>query len=147
VEKAAELGAGRVVPLETERTSGVASRLRPAQIGKLRRLAVEALKQCGSAWATEVADPMSLDQLITSPPAGVIRLADAGGPPAPAELDAGPLTVVIGPEGGLTSAEAARLLAAGYRAVSFGPFTLRFETAAVAAAACVAAARQRGFDG
>jgi len=57
------------------------------------------------------------------------------------------VTVVVGPEGGLTAGEADRLRAAGYRPMTLGPFTLRFETAAVAAAAIVAAARQRGMHG
>jgi 16S rRNA (uracil1498-N3)-methyltransferase len=147
VKKAAELGVARVVPLETERTAGVASRLRAAQVDKLRRLSLEALKQCGSAWATEVADPVSLADLIAGASDGVRWLAEAGGGPPPAELDAGAVTVVVGPEGGLTPGEADRLRAAGYRPVSLGPFTLRFETAALAAAAIVAAARQRGLHG
>jgi 16S rRNA (uracil1498-N3)-methyltransferase len=149
VEKAAELGVARVVPLETERTAGVASRLRAAQVDKLRRLSLETLKQCGSAWATEVADPVSLAELIAGAGAtdGVRWLAEAGGGPPPAELDAGEVTVVVGPEGGFTPGEADRLRAAGYRPVSLGPLTLRFETAALAAAAIVAAARQRGLHG
>jgi 16S rRNA (uracil1498-N3)-methyltransferase len=147
VEKAAELGVSRVVPLETERTAGVASRLRSAQVGKLRRMALETLKQCGAIWATEVADPMTIDQLISSSPDGARWLAEAGGASAPAASDGEPVTVVIGPEGGLTPAEVDRLRAAGYRPVTLGPFTLRFETAALAAAAIVAAARQRGLHG
>jgi 16S rRNA (uracil1498-N3)-methyltransferase len=147
VEKAAELGVARVMPLETERTAGVASRLRAAQVGKLRRLSREALKQCGSAWATEVAEPVSLDELVAGAPDGVRWLAEAGGDPPPARLDAGPVTVVVGPEGGFTPAETDRLRAAGYRPVSLGSFTLRFETAALAAAAIVGAARQRGLHG
>jgi 16S rRNA (uracil1498-N3)-methyltransferase len=54
---------------------------------------------------------------------------------------------VIGPEGGLTRDEIDRLRAAGYLPVTLGPFTLRYETAALAAAALVAAARQRGIHG
>jgi 16S rRNA (uracil1498-N3)-methyltransferase len=135
------------VPLETERTAGVASRLRSAQIGKLRRMALETLKQCGAVWATEVAEPMTIDDLISSSPDGVRWLAEAGAAPAPAALEAGQVIVVVGPEGGLTPAEADRLRAAGYRPMSLGPFTLRFETAALAAAAIVAAARQRGIHG
>jgi 16S rRNA (uracil1498-N3)-methyltransferase len=144
VEKAAELGVSRVVPLETERTAGVTTRVRPSQAGKLRRLALETLKQCGAAWATEVADPATIDELIASPPDGARWLAQAGGASAPAELDAGPVIVVVGPEGGLTLGEAGRLRAAGFCPVALGPFTLRFETAALVAAAVVAAARQRG---
>jgi 16S rRNA (uracil1498-N3)-methyltransferase len=147
VEKAAELGVTRVVPLETERTAGVASRLRPPQIEKLRRVALETLKQCGASWATEVADPVMPHQLIESSPGGARWLAEASGCPAPAVLNSGPVTVIVGPEGGLTPVEIDRLRAAGYQPVSLGPFTLRFETAALAAAAIVAAARQRGIHG
>ena len=147
VEKAAELGVTQVVPLETERTAGVASRLRPAQIVKLRRLAIETLKQCGASWAAEVAAPVTLEEFIESSPEGTHWLAHAGAASIPAGLDAGPVTVVVGPEGGLTPSEIDRLRAAGYRPVNLGPFTLRFETAALAAAALVAAARQRGING
>jgi 16S rRNA (uracil1498-N3)-methyltransferase len=147
VEKAAELGVARLVPLESERTAGVATRVRPAQIARLRRLALETLKQCGAAWATEVSEPVTIDQLVRGTAEGERWLAEPGGDPAPAVLDRAPVTVVIGPEGGLTPGEADRLRSAGYRPVTLGPFTLRFETAAVAAAAIVAAARQRGMHG
>jgi 16S rRNA (uracil1498-N3)-methyltransferase len=147
VEKAAELGVTRLVPLETERTAGVATRLRAGQLDKLRRLALETTKQCGAAWAPEVAAPASIDELVEAPPDGIRWLAEAGGAPAPAGLDSAPVTVVIGPEGGLTPTESDRLRAAGYHPVTLGPFTLRFETAAIAAAAVVAAARQRGNHG
>ena len=80
-------------------------------------------------------------------PEGSRWLAEAAGDPVPDLLDAEPVTVVVGPEGGLTAGEADRLRAAGYRPMTLGPFTLRFETAAVAAAAIVAAARQRGMHG
>jgi len=147
VEKAVELGVARVVPLETERTAGVASKLRPTQIAKLRRLAAEALKQCGAAWAADIADPMTIEEFIRKAPEGTRWLAEAAGDPVPDLLDAEPVTVVVGPEGGLTAGEGDRLRAAGYRPMTLGPFTLRFETAAVAAAAIVAAARQRGMHG
>jgi 16S rRNA (uracil1498-N3)-methyltransferase len=147
VEKAVELGVARVVPLETERTAGVASKLRPPHIAKLRRLAVEALKQCGAAWAADIADPMTIEEFIRKAPEGTRWLAEAAGDPVPDLLDTEPVTVVVGPEGGLTAGEADRLRAAGYRPMTLGPFTLRFETAAVAAAAIVAAARQRGVHG
>jgi 16S rRNA (uracil1498-N3)-methyltransferase len=74
-------------------------------------------------------------------------VADAGGAPVPAVLGETPLTIVIGPEGGLTGVELEHLRGAGYRPVSLGPNTLRFETAAIAAAAAAVAARLRGSDG
>jgi 16S rRNA (uracil1498-N3)-methyltransferase len=57
------------------------------------------------------------------------------------------MTVVIGPEGGLTDAERAGLVAAGYLPIVLGPHTLRFETAALAAAALATTARMRGSHG
>ncbi len=58
-----------------------------------------------------------------------------------------PVSVMIGPEGGLTEAERMALTAVGFRPVALGRHTLRFETAALAAAAAVAQARMRGLHG
>ena len=65
----------------------------------------------------------------------------------PAVVGESPLTMVIGPEGGLTADELERLRGAGYTAVSLGSHTLRFETAAIAAAAAAVAGRLRRTDG
>jgi 16S rRNA (uracil1498-N3)-methyltransferase len=147
VEKAAELGATGIVPLETARTAGVATRLKAAHLPKLRRAALEAIKQCGATWAPVIEDPVPLEEFIGRSPGGIRWLADAAGKPLPSPVDRQPLTVVVGPEGGLTEAEREALLAAGYVPVALGPHTLRFETAALAAAAAVAQARMRGLNG
>ena len=57
------------------------------------------------------------------------------------------MTVVIGPEGGLTPAERERVLAAGFEPIRLAAHTLRFETAAVAAAAAAVAGRLRRDHG
>ena len=57
VEKATELGVTVVVPLESERTAGVATRIRPQHLDRLRRHALEAVKQSGAAWASRVGLP------------------------------------------------------------------------------------------
>lgn len=147
VEKAVELGATAVVPLETERTGGVASRLRDTHLVKLRRQALEAIKQCGAAWALEVEPPQALADFVARTEPGTHWLADAEGAAPPEVLDGGSVTVVIGPEGGLTEPERAALVSAGYRPLALGPHTLRFETAALAAAAIVSSARLRGMHG
>ena len=51
-----------------------------------------------------------------------------------------PITVVVGPEGGMEPAELEQFRAAGFIAVSLGHTVLRFETAAVAALSVVRAA-------
>jgi 16S rRNA (uracil1498-N3)-methyltransferase len=147
VEKAVELGATSVVPLETARTSGVATRVRDSHLPKLRRQALEAIKQCGAAWALEVEAPQPLAEFVARMEPGIHWLADASGAAPPGTLDASPVTVVIGPEGGLDEAERATLLSAGYRPLALAPHTLRFETAALAAAAAVTSARLRGMHG
>jgi 16S rRNA (uracil1498-N3)-methyltransferase len=147
VEKATELGVTSVIPLETERTAGVASRVRPQHLDRLRRQALEAVKQSGAAWATLVEAPLSLGDLAGRPVAGRRWVADASGGAVPAVVGTEPLTVVVGPEGGLTAAELEQLRDAGYAPVRLGPHTLRFETAAIAAAAAAVAGRLRGSDG
>ena len=146
IEKATELGVTALVPLETERALAVATRVRTAQIEKLRRRALEAVKQCGAAWAPAVAPPEPIAVFLARPAAGARWLADAEGQPAGGE-GAGELTIVVGPEGGLTPGERAATLAAGYRPVRLAENVLRFETAAIAAATLAATARANARGG
>lgn len=147
VEKASELGVGAVVPVETARTAGVSTRVRAGHLDKLRRQALEALKQSGAAWATAVDDPVPLDRFLEISRADSRWLADAEGDPPPAQLGSVAVTVLVGPEGGFTESERKAIVAAGFRPTKLGAHTLRFETAAIAAAAAVNAARLRGSDG
>jgi 16S rRNA (uracil1498-N3)-methyltransferase len=140
VEKAAELGVSRIVPLETGRSSGVATRLRPAHLEKLVRRALEATKQSGAYWSPDIAGLEPFGQFIAQARSGGRWLADASGSAPPAT--AGEITVLVGPEGGLTASERSAALESGWTPVVFGPNVLRFETAAIAAAAHVAIGRQ-----
>jgi 16S rRNA (uracil1498-N3)-methyltransferase len=147
VEKSVELGVTGIIPLETARSADVATRLKEAHLRRLRRSALEATKQCGAAWAPIVEEPVSLPELVRKMTSGLRWLADPAGVPPPTSLNHGPLTAVIGPEGGLTETERAALLSAGYQPVALGSHTLRFETAALALAAAAAQARMRGQHG
>jgi 16S rRNA (uracil1498-N3)-methyltransferase len=147
VEKAVELGVTRILPLETARSSGVATGITDVHLGRLRRQVLEATKQCGVAWAAEVEEPLSLDNFRGRPLTGPGWLADRSGAPPPTRLGGNAMTVVIGPEGGLTDPERAGLVAAGYLPVVLGPHNLRFETAALAAAVLATTARMRGSHG
>jgi 16S rRNA (uracil1498-N3)-methyltransferase len=146
-EKAVELGVTRLVPLETERTKGVTSRVKQSHVEKLRRVVLEATKQCGAAWAPAVDEPASLTELLAGSLRGDGWLADSAGSVPAADLDSTPLTILVGPEGGFTPDERAAIVAAGYRPVALGLRTLRFETAALAAAAIASTARLRGKHG
>src|SRR4029077_12757786 len=60
IQKATELGAARVVPLISERVATqVADKSAPAKLEKWRLIAVEAIKQCGSAWLPQVETPLT----------------------------------------------------------------------------------------
>jgi 16S rRNA (uracil1498-N3)-methyltransferase len=147
IEKCVELGVTRIVPLESERTAGVATRLKPAHLGRLRRASLEATKQCGATWAPRVEDPVTLAEFAGDPLDGSGWLADQGGDPPPATMDQSGVTVIVGPEGGFTDAEREMAVTHGFRPITLGRHTLRFETAALAAAAAVTQARMRGEHG
>jgi 16S rRNA (uracil1498-N3)-methyltransferase len=146
VEKCVELGATAIIPLDTERGHHVANRLRPSHIARLANRARETLKQCDRAWAPEIHRVTPLEDFFATPRPGSRFLADRAGS-LPADIPLGdPVTVAVGPEGGFTAEELAGFSAAGYRPVCFGTAVLRFETAAMAAAAYVSIERKRGHD-
>jgi len=143
IEKAAELGATAGVPLECERTMGVATRVRAEHVERLARRAREAIKQSGSPWAPRVTQPRSLESVLADAPEGARWLADAEGGHAGRLNPGEPLTIVVGPEGGFTPGERAALMAARFAPVALGPHILRFETAAIAALAAAYQARRQ----
>jgi 16S rRNA (uracil1498-N3)-methyltransferase len=147
VEQATQLGVTRVVPLLTEHTAGVSTRLREGHLDRLRRRAREALKQCGAAWAPEIADPQDLATFLSDLPAGARWLADPDGGSRPGLDPAVPLTVAVGPEGGFTIAEQRALRGAGFLLVRLGRHLLRFETAALAALTAAWLSREESMNG
>jgi len=133
VEKAVELGAARIVPVQTEFTN--AERIRQ---DRLQAHAVEAAEQCGATHVPEVADLARLDRLLAEWDTGRQLIwadeAQAGQAAGLAGVAPGPAAILIGPEGGFSPAERARLASAPFvRRVALGPRILRAETAALAA--------------
>lgn len=140
VEKAAEMGVRRILPVMTDHTN--AQRLRR---DRLQAHAIEAAEQCGGTFVPEVAELGALSRLLDSwPPERALMWCDEALAMAPAaagpEYD-GPAAphgacgaVLIGPEGGFSAGERARLAALPFaRATRLGPRILRADTAAVAA--------------
>jgi len=147
VEKASELGVSEVVPLETARTVNVATRVRDTHLEKLARRAREAVKQSGAHWAPRVLPVVAFERFVADARPGVLWVLDAaGGAPATLRPDEA-MTALIGPEGGFTERELAQAIGAGYTPVRVGAHTLRFETAAIAAAVLAQVGRERRTDG
>lgn len=142
VAKAVELGVGEIRLVTTERTNADHTR-----IDRLEAIAAEAAEQTGRLDVPKVHAPEPLSQVLDAQPGGgrLIFCDEAG--EAPPLLEAlgdqapGPLAVLIGPEGGFSSAERAGLRSrSGVIAVSLGPRILRADTAALSALALVQAA-------
>ncbi|WP_127114762.1 16S rRNA (uracil(1498)-N(3))-methyltransferase [Shimia sediminis] len=144
VEKAAEMGAARIMPVQTDFTNS--ERIRQ---DRLQAHAVEAAEQCGGTFVPEVTDLQRLDRVLSEWPEGRQLMfcdeAEVGSSSALAGFlakseaaghgqGAGPWAILIGPEGGFSEAERARLKALSFsHVVSLGPRVLRADTAAVAA--------------
>ena len=133
VEKAAEMGARRILPVQTDHTNS--DRIRQ---DRLQAHAVEAAEQCGGTFVPEVADLFALSTLLSDWPEDrrlmLCDEAEAGVGRALSAPPRGPWAILIGPEGGFSAAERARLHALPFvHVVSLGPRILRADTAAVAA--------------
>lgn len=137
VQKATELGVRRIVPVETDH--GVVS-LDPARWEKKRshwqRVAVSACEQCGRNRIPEVTPVTSLKAWLGGKPAGLGLFLDPGQSESVTDLSREEkVTLVIGPEGGLSEEECRLAADRGYHGIRLGPRVLRTETAAVAALA------------
>jgi 16S rRNA (uracil1498-N3)-methyltransferase len=145
LQKAAELGATRIVPLITARTIVRPRRERlPAQEQRWMTILREASQQSGRSRPPELAHPCDLRTAFTDAPPNAVRLIlwdaetqTALGRLLPTLPLDQPLLIVVGPEGGLSPEELADASSMGGRTVSLGPLTLRAETAALAALALV----------
>lgn len=139
VHQLVELGVDRVVPVSLERSVVRWDGARAEKaVARLQRVAREAAMQCRRAWLPEIAPAAALEAVALQP--GLL-VADRTGVAA-AMLPAAPAEgwlVLVGPEGGLSPGELARVGPAVRLAV--GPYVLRAVTAPVAAAAALVGQR------
>lgn len=141
VRMATELGVTRVIPLMTART---VVRLEPARwpsrLGRWQRIAKEAAQQSGRSAVPEITAPRDVASWAReSGTAGLlVCLWEEEREGLEKHLPPGPcprVTVVVGPEGGLTAEEVRGLVDAGAVVASLGPRLLRTETAGAVAVA------------
>ncbi len=140
VQKATEMGVQSLEPVITERT--VAERV---NLERMRANVIEAAEQCGVLRIPRVAEPVRLEACLAAWPAEqALLFADEASEAAnPIDAFAGiergaPAGVLIGPEGGFSENERARIRAMpATRTVSLGPRIMRADTAAVALLALV----------
>ena len=133
VEKAAEMGAAKIIPVQTDFTNS--DRIRQ---DRLQAHAIEAAEQCGGTYVPEVTELQKLDRLLAGWPEDRQLMfcdeAEVGAEKDLAGAGPGPWAILIGPEGGFSEAERKRLRALPQaHVVALGPRILRADTAAVAA--------------
>ncbi len=136
VQKATELGVSRIAPVFTERSVvQLDDKQALRKIQHWKSIAVAACEQCGRNRIPEVDLPVSVFELLerrTREDAALLLSPAAA--QGIAEATAGSaITVLIGPEGGLSDIEQETAVRAGFTPVRLGPRILRTETAAVCA--------------
>lgn len=144
VQKATELGTYRIVPLLSDRVATQLDDESAAQkVEKWRQAAIEAIKQCGSAWLPELEAPTTPKQYLAQAESFQLPLVaslqnDRKHPREHfktfyQEKGRMPKTVCVwvGPEGDFTPAEMGMIKSAGALPITLGPLVLRSETAAI----------------
>jgi 16S rRNA (uracil1498-N3)-methyltransferase len=141
VQKAVEMGAGRLTPVLTRHTQ-----VGRVNLERMRANAVEAAEQCGILSLPAIDEPQKLADVLGTWDSGRrLIFCDESAPvsdpaKALASLARGPAALLIGPEGGFSPEERDRLKNLPYvTPLSLGPRILRADTAAVAALALVQA--------
>ena len=143
-EKCAELGATSWRPVLWRRSKSVSPRGEGTTFRqKVQARMIAAIEQSSGAWLPAIFPEATPENAIAAAPSGTRLLLDAVGGPALGVPYAAPVSLVVGPEGGLEPDELEALVAARFQPIAIGATTLRFETAAVAALAVARAALEQ----
>jgi 16S rRNA (uracil1498-N3)-methyltransferase len=144
VQKAVEMGVRRIQPVAAKRSvvrlSGERAERR---VEHWRNIAIAACEQSGRNRVPAVAPILDLPQYLgiaaqenalrfVCAPGVAVRLRDLAAPE-------GPVSLLVGPEGGFEEGELLAARAAGFRAIALGPRVLRTETAGLGAVAAMMA--------
>lgn len=130
VQKATELGVKKIVPVLSKFVNE-----KDVKIDRLRRIALEASKQCGRAYAVEIADAVTFIEAVKVAEAElklmayerekVVTLKDV------LCKNAKKIAILIGSEGGFSQEEVENAVSNGFKAFTLGARILRAETASI----------------
>lgn len=144
VQKSAELGAHRIVPIQSERSvTQIEEDSAVHKVEKWRAISIDAIKQCGSAWLPEVELPMTPQAFLARGEKFDLSLiatlqSEARHPRkhfesfiADRQRRPDSICVWVGPEGDFTPAEINAIRSSGALPITLGQLVLRSETAAI----------------
>lgn len=139
LQKATELGVTTITPLFTERCEVKLSGERlEKKITHWQQVAISACEQCQRNRLPALQTPTSLNAFceqansqtkLVLQPASETKLSELTKPTS--------VSLLIGPEGGLSDVEVSQAVQAGFQALSLGPRILRTETAPIVALTAV----------
>ena len=139
IQKAVELGAGRIVPVLTKYTVvQLDEKKSEKRTERYRRIAAEAAKQSRRDQVPEVTAPVAFAEAVgmADAPLRLIAWEQEGEQGLSGLLQSmdipGRVDICIGPEGGFAEDEIEAARGAGWRSVGLGPRILRTETAGIA---------------
>lgn len=143
VQKATELGAWRVAPILADRTvAHIDKENTETKVEKWNWIAIDSIKQCGSAWIPRISEPVTPAQYLANPERCELNLIATLQPDAKhpriflrdflQEKGRKPksIAVWVGPEGDFTPAEISAIRGTGALPITLGQLILRSETAA-----------------
>lgn len=137
VQKAVELGVSGLFPIVTRRTD-IKLKGSDSRVGRWRKIALEATKQCGRSRLMTVAEPIGLESVCEKfDDFGTVLFFSERGGGSIGDQTVGSVLAISGPEGGWDDSEIAAAKAKGARVVTLGGRILRAETAAIAIAAII----------
>lgn len=138
-EKACELGCTSWRPVLWRRSRSVSPRGEGMSFqAKVRARMESALIQSEGVWMPQLFPEATVERAILAAPTGRRIVLDPSGAPLidpQRTMMQAPVTIAVGPEGGIERDELELLEAAGFERASLGATILRFETAAIAALA------------
>ncbi len=135
IQKAVELGVDRVVPFVSDNCAE-----KKFSKDRASRIALEAAKQCGAVYLSEVEDIISFDEVIKRIPnfdQALFAYEFEKKNPISKAAKGKNIAIIVGPEGGFSKDEACRAAEAGAKTVTLGRRILRAETASIVATALV----------
>ncbi|NNE37701.1 MAG: 16S rRNA (uracil(1498)-N(3))-methyltransferase [Gammaproteobacteria bacterium] len=138
IQKAVELGVYIFVPIMTDRSNvKLDSERSEKRLKHWQKIIINACEQCGRNVLPTILEPVKLEEWVTVDTNVMRYVLDPASDVSVSALNQrGPeVSLICGPEGGLSDSELDLSQKNGYSPVSLGPRILRTETAAISALA------------
>lgn len=129
LQKCTELGVTHFVPLLADRSEKLGF-----DAERAHKIVIEAVEQCGRSDVPQIREPIGVAAAIQQYAGKMTLLVCEHSPEETVDLEGNSVAVLVGPEGGWSDAEKQLFAKEQLKHINIAGFTLRAETACVAAA-------------